>query len=351
MLVNVLHSRGFFPALTGFSVIISISFSIMSPAEANFFDFLGRLMGDSQTESKTSSTNSQLLPLLNAPLNQNLLARTGGSDIATVQNSALLSRTGPLGSIADVEEQQSESISVYVVREGDSLSSIAELYGVSVNTVLWANDLNKGSYIQPGQVLVILPVSGIQYTVKKGDTLKSIAKKFKGDQTEILAFNSFSSEEDLVAGVSIIIPSGEVETEEPQKKSSSPSSSGSAPKKSSGPNYAGYYIRPLIGGVKTQGIHGTNGVDLASSCGTPLLASATGDVIISKLAGWNGGYGKYVVISHPNGTQTLYGHMQGIIVSSGAHVVQGQAIGYLGTSGNSTGCHVHFEIRGARNPF
>jgi murein DD-endopeptidase MepM/ murein hydrolase activator NlpD len=74
-------------------------------------------------------------------------------------------------------------------------------------------------------------------------------------------------------------------------------------------------------------------------------------VIISRPYGWNAGYGKYVVIKHPNGTQTLYSHLSSIIVNSGWHVIKGQVIGYVGSTGKSTGCHVHFEIRGARNPF
>ena len=81
------------------------------------------------------------------------------------------------------------------------------------------------------------------------------------------------------------------------------------------------------------------------------MASAEGDVLISKSSGWNGGYGEYVVIKHANGTQTLYAHMSGVSVSVGDHVDQGQTIGNMGSTGKSTGTHVHFEIRGARNPF
>src|SRR6185503_16107771 len=106
------------------------------------------------------------------------------------------------------------------------------------------------------------------------------------------------------------------------------------------------------GGIKTQGIHGHNGVDLASSYGSDILASAEGEVIISKNSGWNGGYGSYIVIKHGNGTQTLYGHLSATTVSVGDHVTQGQLIGKMGHSGQvtgHTGTHLHFEIRGARN--
>ena len=117
-----------------------------------------------------------------------------------------------------------------------------------------------------------------------------------------------------------------------------------------GPSYEGYYIRPIYGGYKSQGLHGYNGVDLAGPLGTPVVAAASGDVIISRQGGWNGGYGNYIVIQHDNGTQTLYGHLRSNVAEVGWHVTQGQLIGYLGNTGRSTGAHLHFEVRGAKNP-
>jgi len=111
-------------------------------------------------------------------------------------------------------------------------------------------------------------------------------------------------------------------------------------------------MRPLVGGVRTQGVHGYNGVDIAAPVGTPFLASAAGEVIVARSSGWNGGYGQYIVVRHANGTQTLYAHASQIIVGVGQRVVQGQVIGYVGSTGRSTGAHLHFEIRGGpRNPF
>lgn len=287
--------------------------------------------------------NSQVMLVLSAPQNFNPLAGRGGGEISIIQDSALLPVSGPLGSIADIEEQKTtDSISLYVVREGDTISEIAELFGVSANTIRWANELKRGSLITPGQVLVILPVSGIQYTAKKGDTLKSIAKKFGGEPQEIADFNGLALESVLEAGTSLIIPNGEAEV---------PVST-IVPKKSTGVAVGrGYYVRPFAGGVRTQGIHGYNGVDLASACGTPIRAAASGNVILAKSSGWNAGYGQYVIISHANGTQTLYSHLLGVEVANGWRVAQGQIIGYMGSTGLSTGCHVHFEVRGARNPF
>jgi murein DD-endopeptidase MepM/ murein hydrolase activator NlpD len=94
-----------------------------------------------------------------------------------------------------------------------------------------------------------------------------------------------------------------------------------------------------------------NGIDLANSCGLPVAASAHGKVLIARTSGWNGGYGKYVVLAHSNGTQTLYAHLASIVVTPGQEIPRGVPIGSIGSTGNSTGCHVHFEIRGAKNPF
>ncbi|MEK7208669.1 MAG: peptidoglycan DD-metalloendopeptidase family protein [Patescibacteria group bacterium] len=267
----------------------------------------------------------------------------GGGEVVVVGDSALLPEAGPLGAMGNMDDvPPSDRISIYVVRAGDTLSEIAKMFKVSVNTVMWANDLTRATAIQEGQILVILPVTGVQHTVVKGDTLQSLAKKHKADLKEIVRFNDLDPDAALVVGTTIIIPDGEV---------AAPTTGSSRYVRGGGPTYAGYYLRPIRGGVKTQGLHGYNGVDLAAAAGSPIYASAAGRVIISKQSGWNGGYGNYLVIEHDNGTQTLYAHNQSNIVSAGQAVVQGQVIGYIGSTGKSTGPHVHFEIRGAKNPF
>lgn len=298
-----------------------------------------------QRSGSSISGNVQTMPLLRAALNLDPNPAKGGGDITIIDDTALLAEVGPSGTILDAEvhAQENGAISIYVVREGDTLSTIAKLFKVSVNTIVWANDLKRGSLISPGQTLVILPISGVRYTVKKGDTLASIAKKYKGDSSEILRYNDLPEDVTLIAGMEIIIPDGEVPA---PVVSTTRLVAGSG-----GPVYEGYYLRPLVGGRKTQGLHGYNGVDIAAPIGTPVLASAAGNVIISRNFGWNGGYGNYVVIAHTNGTQTLYAHLNTAIVSPGTTVVQGQVIGYVGNTGKSTGAHLHFEVRGARNPF
>ena len=112
-----------------------------------------------------------------------------------------------------------------------------------------------------------------------------------------------------------------------------------------------YYLRPLRGGIKTQDLHGYNGIDFADVLGTPIYAAAAGEVILSKLDGWNDGYGAYLIIAHQNNTKTLYAHLNEIFAKEGEMVLQGDLIATLGNSGKTTGPHLHFEVRGAENPF
>lgn len=282
---------------------------------------------------------------------------TDAIDLNIVSNSALMPDAGPLGTIADIEESDAgtDTISVYTVRSGDTIQKIAKMFGVSVNTIIWGNDLKGAKDIKIGQDLVILPVSGIQYTIKKGDTVASIAKKYGGDPDEIISFNNLDRNQKLVAGDEIIIPNGEIRAVPSINTKIHVISTLIKTYINEAIDSFSYYIHPILHGRVTQGLHGKNGVDIAPDCHCSgkeaLLAAAAGNVIVAKAGGWNGGYGNYVVISHPNGTQTLYGHMYSVSVHSGDQVEQGQQIGILGSSGNSTGPHVHFEIRGATNPF
>lgn len=217
------------------------------------------------------------------------------------------------------------------------------MFGVTTNTIAWANDISRG-VIRPGQTLIILPISGVRHTVVKGDTLQTIAKKYKADITEIAQYNHLTENAKLALGDIVIVPDGEIPAPPAAGRPAILRGAG-------GPSYEGYYLRPIIGGRKTQGLHGYNGVDLASYLGAPIMAAASGDVIIARSGGWNGGYGNYIVIAHPNGTQTLYGHLSALAVGTGRSVSRGEIIGYLGSTGRSTGPHLHFEVRGAKNPF
>ncbi|HEC32829.1 MAG TPA: LysM peptidoglycan-binding domain-containing protein [Candidatus Kaiserbacteria bacterium] len=328
---------------------VIVALFIVNPidASAGIMSFFNNIL--STTGNSIHVYNSQNALVLKAALNVDPNPSKGGGGITIVDDSALLSETGPQGTLADIEERSHNSgrISIYIVREGDSLSQIANMFGVSTGTIIWANDIKRGSFIREGQTLVILPISGVQHTVKKGDTLKGLVKKYKGNLKEVIQYNNLTKDTALSIGDVITIPGGEIKTQTYSKKARSRR----VVRGLGGPTYSGYYIRPVTYARKSQGLHGYNAVDLAAPIGTPILASASGKVIISRGPGWNGGYGTYVVIRHENGTQTLYAHNSRNIVYVGQYVVQGQVIGYVGNTGRSTGPHTHFEIRGAKNPF
>tara|TARA_B100000508_G_scaffold9640_1_gene6882 strand:+ start:2225 stop:3211 length:987 start_codon:yes stop_codon:yes gene_type:complete len=285
------------------------------------------------------------VPLLTAIVNPDPTGARGGADIIVDEN--VLVSTGPIGE-DEMAEQRSSSgeIRVYTVREGDSLSQIAEMFDVTANTILWANDINKATSIQPGDTLVILPIAGVQHIVKSGDDISTIAKKYDGNIDEILAYNQLGSADELSVGDILIIPGGAMSI------ASTRASYAAAPTSVSGDSsVSSGFSHPAPGSVKTQGIHGYNAVDLAGGYGSSIRAAAAGEVIVSKSSGWNGGYGQYIVVRHSNGVQTLYSHLSRNDVGVGAWVGQGEVIGGMGSTGRSTGTHVHFEVRGARNPF
>ncbi|MES2314625.1 MAG: M23 family metallopeptidase [Patescibacteria group bacterium] len=357
-------------SLVIFVAIIVTPLAYSETAQASLFSFVAHMIGtgevsaDTQSLSDSSSTNSQNMPLLQAAANPN-------------PNSAVCNETMPVnGSILDPNivgtcDTVNTQISTYIVNPGDTISTVAQMFHVSTNTILWANNLTSRSVLKSGQTLVILPITGITYTVKKGDTLQGIAKKYGGDHpvdtlADILDYNDITQTTALLAGQSIIIPSAEISANDvaqtvPRRGSVSVGAEPLLDNIKNLPTYlscsaptAGcVFLRPIQGGHISQGLHGHNGVDLAAPVGTPIVASAGGTVIISRInGGWNGGYGNFVVISHSNGTQTLYSHMQSkTVVTAGQHVNQGDLVGYIGMTGHTTGPHVHFEIRGAKNLF
>ena len=242
-------------------------------------------------------------------------------------------------------------ILTYEVQDSDTAGQIAAKFGVSLNTILWANNLKSGSLIKPGQELVILPISGVRHLVKKGDTISTIATKYRASIEEIIAFNNLSNDKLLIEGQELIIPDGQLSSA--SISSSAASSAGLKPMTvdiSSWPKLPGFFAYPTSGGWNKGIEHYYEAVDIINSCGSPIYASADGIVMEAK-KGWNLGYGNYIKIQHYNGTLTVYGHLGDLYVKEGDKVSQGQSIGTMSDTGNANGCHLHFEVRGAQNPF
>lgn len=302
------------------------------------------------------------LALLEAAVNPDPNPTKGGIDIAISEGSALVAESGPVGSqpLSSLATKNASDgqISLYVVREGESLSTIAAMFGVSVNTILWTNNLESAKDIHPGDTLLILPVSGDYYTIKKGGTLADVAKLYDISVEEIARFNGFSPNETLAAGTKVIVPGVDLHAgaapAKAKAKSPDSSSSGSAvaTKRAASSVSLGDFANPVPGAYISQGIHGYNGVDLAGvKQGTPVYAATDGKVIAAGNGSCGSGYGICVIVSHPNNVQTLYAHLSSVATSVGATVAKGEHIGGIGNTGRSTGYHLHFEVRGATNPF
>ncbi len=253
--------------------------------------------------------------------------------------------------LSPVEEQlrERDKIVYYTVEPGDTISEIAEKFGVTANTILWENNLGAYSVIRPGDKLTILPISGIRYKIVKGDTLAKIAKQYGVDTQNIIEFNKLASADDIKIGEQIMIPGGKKPYVAPTYSFRSLTAAPASPKVVA----SGQMLWPTTCRRITQYFRWSHsGLDIACSSGQPIYAANSGQVIKAQ-GGWNGGYGIIIIIDHGNGTQTIYGHLSKLYIKVGETVEKGTAIGAMGSSGRSTGPHLHFEIRvgGARkNP-
>lgn len=270
---------------------------------------------------------------------------------STVQQNSLMAFAPTLENYADQAGSQRSQVVEYSVQPGDLISFIASDYGVSVNSILWANGIKNADAIQPGQVLKIPPVSGVVHVIKKGDTLSSLAKKYGADEAKILAFNSLPQDGQLRIDDEIIIPDGKIQVQSTLSRIASAVTPSSTNAKlfSYLPDLGSFFMLPTTG-FNWGKVHGRNGVDIANSCGTAIYAAAEGKVVTADDTGWNGGFGKYIKVSHSNGTESIYAHASKLKVESGQNIDKGQLIALMGTTGRSTGCHLHFEVHGARNP-
>ena len=237
--------------------------------------------------------------------------------------------------------------SVYIVRKGDSIGQIAQMFDVSVNTILWANDMKSGDKLAEGDVLIILPMNGIRYIVNKGDTLKIIAKKYNVEVPDIVAVNDVNIDSLLAIDQELIVPDAEITTPNAPSPAKTTPKSKTIAKKVPVKNLSGYFTNPVPGfsRISQRKIHANNGVDLAAPTGTPIVAAAAGKVIFSRV-GYNGAYGNMIIIRHPNGAETLYAHQSRLVAHVGDQVSKGEVIGYVGSTGRSTGPHLHYEVHG-----
>jgi murein DD-endopeptidase MepM/ murein hydrolase activator NlpD len=352
-----------------FSISIMISYFVINiiPAKAGIFEniinLFTRTTSAQENTPKDSLTDNDLLkPTLNSYVTKESSSSKSKSnpdddtdDINISEDGLLMVQSGPLRVSTEKEKPINDTISLYEVKTGDTLDTVASLFGVSKNTIIWANNL-KTKKLTVGDSLLIFPITGVQYTAKGTTNLATIAKKYDADANEIAEYNGIAIDAKLAKGDTIFIPDAEGEIQ--ADINSSKNKGKVAIKKVSLPKYkynavAGYFMKPVSGCIETQGLHGPyrSAVDLGCHVGTTVVAAADGVVIRAASSGYNGGYGEVVIISHPNGTQTIYAHLSQVSVSNGQKVSQGQVIGASGNTGRSTGPHLHFETRGTANPF
>ncbi len=400
---------------TAFALVLSICIvGLPDYAQASFFSgIVSKVLGTpalaAQVTPPPTTTNSQTVPLLQSSINPDLKNMTDDRAVpVTIVADALSTDSSLVGTDSiDKEYASSAEITTYTVQKGDTIGKVANKFGISKNTIIQSNDfLNSKGTLTVGQVLTILPVNGVAYTVKKGDTVTAIANKYNVSSDDILSYNNFTSASDIKAGDTVTIPGATapiiaaktpdttviasktpvkpvqkpvnttpvvqkaVQVQTPvvavqtQVQASLPSSGGEggdmteAPAgQSQNPSTAtpasSGFIWPIPLGVGriSQGLHDDNAMDLAAPKGTPIYAPKDGTILLAHPTGYNGGYGLYVVINFNDGGQMLFGHMSKVAAVAGDSVKQGDIIGYVGTTGSSTGNHVHLSARGIKNPY
>jgi len=241
-----------------------------------------------------------------------------------------------------ISSKPRDKVENYSVKSGDTLASIGKKFGISIDTIKWANDL-KSDTIKPAEVLKIPPVTGVVHTVVSGETVYSIAKKYNTTAQNIVnfIFNDFTDIDTfaLRAGQTLFVPDGVIEPEQPKYTAMAPQYASAL----AGVRGSANFIWPTTGIITQYPTWYHMAYDIASNGGPAIIAADTGTVTYAGCIDW--GYGCHVMVDHGNGYSTLYGHMSVISVSAGQAVNQGQQLGIMGSTGRSTGPHLHFEIR------
>lgn len=288
----------------------------------------------------------------NFPLEKQVLAAaaqaqtddaSASAPLPTLSGSALL-KPNPAGGLP----VYGRDLEVYEVRGGDTVGQIAAYYNVSERTIIDENGLSGAALIRPGQTLRILPITGVKHTVKDGETLGSISKKYNVDLETIIEYNEIEIEEHIFPGEEIIIPNGvkprpatperqqylaDLKKEDYQKAAIPDDYQGSG----SG------FVWPLPAARRLSQKFWSRHRAIDIPCRDCQVAASADGIV--EIAGWQTGYGNTILLNHGNGYRTRYGHGSKLLVSAGDSVAQGQAIMVSGSTGRSSGPHLHFEIR------
>ncbi len=312
----------------------------------------GPLDPSAYAQSDTPGTGGARLAVMDATdLNLITFDDPEVSFAETLGGNAVVAPLQPLvpepGSDEGDTPQPGAKPSVYTVKEGDTIASIAANFNISVNTVLWANGLNSREVIKVGDHLTILPVTGVQHTVTSGDTVLALANDYDAKVSDIVEFNNLGDGSRLSIGQKIIIPDGYITPETaPQIVPSDTRiarDSEEGPTPPPAPVTGSGFIWPTTTRSISQGFRwGHTGLDIDNRSRPPVFAASDGTV---EFTGWLGGYGNLLILNHGGGLTTYYAHLDKFYVTKGQSVAKGAAIAKMGSTGRSTGPHVHFEVR------
>lgn len=341
-----------------------------SHASAGFFsDLVDKLVGNKTQASEIEQNgdvvhNSQNIPLLESSINPDLKSIKEDPIVVSTPNNLALSNNGNLDVDSELEKYDSSvKITTYTVKKGDTLESIAKKLKVTKATIIASNtDLKKSDLLKVGQSLVIFGIKPeVKESINKEE--KALAKKDTSDTKEEKKQEVVKKQEEKeepkqvaapvpVVSVPVEVPPQKVieqpiQQPEPQTPAGQPDG-----------NIDSGYIWPFPKGIGrvSQGLHADQAYDFAAPIGTPIYAVQSGTVLIAKPTGYNGGYGRYVVINFTDGRQAIFGHMSEVVAVAGQFVKKGDIIGYVGSTGKSTGPHLHLGFHfesgsGLGNPY
>ncbi len=357
-------------------VVFMYVFAQSSPAYAGFFSDLVRSVMGNETQASEVETikgevihNSQNVPLLESSINPDL-KNIKRDEVVILEEEGLLSTNGALDVDSELEKYDpTVKITTYVVQKGDTIEGIAKKLGITKAAIIDSNaDLKEDDMIKVGESLVILGLKAekakelankedvkVATPTKKEEPKKKeevkIAKvapepKKEAQKTEV--------KKEVIAQVQAPVVNTPVVEVQASKKVELKSEEAPTPTGQPDGDIDGGYIWPFPKGVGrvSQGLHADQAYDFAAPKGTPIYAVNSGTVVVAKPTGYNGGYGLYVVINFDDGRQAIFGHMSKVQAKAGQVVKKGEVIGYVGTTGKSTGNHLHLGFRGAlRNPY
>ena len=223
----------------------------------------------------------------------------------------------------------------YTIGEGENLTTISRKIGVNLDTLVSVNKITNANKLKPGQKIIIPNRNGLLYTIKQNENIEEVASKYDIQLNRILAFNKIDEISDIEIGDDIFLPGAKYTLDERIEKFGQMFSLPVTVTRIS--SLFGYRVHPI---TKVRTKH--TGVDIPGSLNTPVYAARKGKVIF---AGYSGGYGNLVIVRHDKGYTTYYGHLNKITTKIGANVGVGVMIGRMGSTGNSTGSHLHFEVR------